>query len=36
MADNNDFFAEGYHFGSLEDAEQARTEKKKRNILKKN
>lgn len=29
MADNNDFFAEGYHFGSLEDAEQARTEKKK-------
>ena len=29
MTDNNDFFAEGYHFGSLEDAEQARTEKKK-------
>lgn len=29
MTDNNDFFAEGYHFGSLEDAEQARIEKKK-------
>ncbi|MGN0380359.1 MAG: hypothetical protein ACI4EP_00600 [Suilimivivens sp.] len=29
MTDNNDFFAEGYHFGSREDAEQARTEKKK-------
>ena len=29
MAEKNDFFVEGYHFGSMEDAEQARTEKKK-------
>ena len=28
MADKNDFWVEGYHFGSLEDAEQARLEKK--------
>lgn len=28
MVDKNDFWVEGYHFGSLEDAEQARLEKK--------
>ena len=29
MADKNDFYVEGYYFGSLEDAQQAQLEKKK-------